>query len=121
MSATYDFSHYPGDSIIINATYQAGTPAANVDLTGYTGNFSIVAQCGPEQVVIDAEGGEITLGSSGQINVNIPSAKTERLVGAKKVIYQLRVTSSGQVTTTLLVGTITILKAAIEVGENING
>ena len=118
MPSTYDFSHYPGDSLLMNTTYSAGTPPALVDLTGYTIEFVMTYRVAGVLKKLVATNLEVTGNDVGEIALNLTQARTEALLGAKKASYQLRVTSGpGGITTTILTGDVEILKSPIESAE----
>jgi len=86
----------------LNVTYQDST-SAPINLTGYTGQFSIASTYGKTPLLTVSP----TLGgSAGTIAVHLTSTQTNTL-GEGSFVAELAVTSGGGVETSLLKGPIT--------------
>ena len=97
----YDMTIWQGATFQRVFTWRVGTPAANVNLTGYTARMQLRTAANAATPVLEAttENGRITLGgAAGTITLNLPATVTVALP-ANQYAYDLELVSgSGQVT-----------------------
>ena len=106
----YDFTIYQGASFDRTFTWQTGTPATNVNLTGYTGRMQIRQAVGSPTSVLDitTTNGRMALGgSAGTVAITITAADTTTLTPGQ-FVYDLELVSAGGEVTRLLEGRATI-------------
>ena len=105
----YDFTIYQGASFDRTFTWQTGDPAANVNLTGYTGRMQIRSTVAAPTTVLEftTSNGRMTLGgSAGTIAITVTAADTADLAPGQ-FVYDLELINGGTVTR-LLEGRATI-------------
>lgn len=97
----YDMTIWQGATFQRVFTWRVGTPAANVNLTGYTARMQLRTAANAATPVLEAttENGRITLGgAAGTITLNLSATVTAALP-ANQYAYDLELVSgSGQVT-----------------------
>lgn len=97
----YDMTIWQGATFQRVFTWRVGTPAANVNLTGYTARMQLRTAANAATPALEAttENGRITLGgAAGTITLNLSATVTAALP-ANQYAYDLELVSgSGQVT-----------------------
>jgi len=109
MAATYNISAYQGDTFTLQFTVDTdGTPW---NLTGYTAAMQVKPFATSTTKILDLTSSSgITLGGvAGTVTVSV-SAATMAAATAGRHVYDLKLTSGGGVTTTLLAGQFIILQ-----------
>ena len=104
-------SFVQGESFSLQLTWKTGTPAAAVNLTGYTARMMI--RTGPEAanaLLSLTESAGITLGgAAGTIIITLTAAQTATLP-ARKLSYDLELVSAGGIVTNIARGEITVIR-----------
>lgn len=106
----YDMTIWQGATFQRVFTWRVGTPAANVNLTGYTARMQLrtTAASGTKAFEATTSNGRISLGgSAGTITINI-SATDTAAIPANQYAYDLELVSSGGEVTRLLEGYVTV-------------
>ena len=97
----YDMTIWQGATFQRVFTWRVGTPAANVNLTGYTARMQLRISSDAATPALEAttENGRITLGgAAGTVTLDLPATVTAALP-ANQYAYDLELVSgSGQVT-----------------------
>jgi hypothetical protein len=108
--AKYNFDVSQNETVTRVFTWQTGTPASPVNLTGYTAKMQVKwAATDSTALITLTDGSGITLGgSAGTISVNIPYA-TMQTIPAGIAVYDLELLSgAGGTMTPLIAGNFTI-------------
>jgi len=94
---------YAGDDFVMVVTVQNDDGSA-VDLTGYTAVSQIKTRIGDATPL--ATFTCVTGGTAGTVTMTLPNAESASLTSG--VVYDMQITSSGGVITTLIAGSLTI-------------
>ena len=106
----YDFTIYQGASFDRTFTWRTGDPAANVNLTGYTGRMQVRSNTTAPTVALEVStaNGRMALGgAAGSIAVTVTATDTAALA-AGYFVYDMELVSPGGAVTRLLEGRITV-------------
>lgn len=108
--ASVDLTIYQGATFSREFRWQTGTPAADVNLTGYTARMQIRRKLTDEDVVLElttANGGiVITNAAQGRFTLNATATQTEALE-IRSGVYDVEFVS-GATVTRLLQGAVTV-------------
>ena len=113
MTDTYNFTIKQGADFDVTLTWTAGTPAAPVDLTGWTADMQIRSGfADAENSVVYADlsstsGGIVLGGTAGTIELIIAAVDTAVLVFSQAA-YDLKMTAPNGKITRLIQGTVTL-------------
>jgi hypothetical protein len=111
LTGTWNFAISEGADFSITMTWTAGSPAAPVNLTGWTAHLQIRSTYADYGGTIyadltNANGGLVLGGSAGTIQVVMPASQTTAL-GFDRAVYDLKLTNPGGSVTRLIQGTVT--------------
>lgn len=111
MTGTYNFNINEGEDFNITLTWTTGSPAAPVNLTGWSAHLQIRSNYADFGGTIyadlsSASGGLVLGGTAGTIQVVIPASQTTTL-GFNNAVYDLKMTNPSGSITRLIQGAVT--------------
>jgi hypothetical protein len=106
----YDMTIFQGATFNRVFTWRVGSPATNVNLTGFAARMQLRAKAESATVVLEATtaNGRITLGgAAGTVTVSLPAELTETLP-ANQYAYDIELIAGNGEVTRLLEGFVTV-------------
>lgn len=104
MAGRYDIDLDQGATFTRQITWKTGTPAAAVNITGYSARMDVKSMTGALLMTLSTDNGRISLGgAAGTVTLTISATHTNTMMHGIHV-YDLEMTSGGGVVTRLLEG-----------------